>query len=95
MVHERLYLSTDKTCYLAGEDIWISAFCYDAASGIYSPISAVAYLELQNLSGSLVQSKIALNHGRGNGFIHLPVSLPTGIYRLTGYTRTSCTGRTR
>ncbi|MDY0239797.1 MAG: hypothetical protein RBR31_04270 [Bacteroidales bacterium] len=87
MVHERLYLSTDKTCYLAGEDIWISAFCYDAASGIYSPISAVAYLELQNLSGSLVQSKIALNHGRGNGFIHLPVSLPTGIYRLTGYTR--------
>jgi hypothetical protein len=87
MLHERLYLSTDKACYLAGEDIWISAFCYDAANGIPSPVSAVAYLELQNLSGSPVQSKIALNHGRGSGSIHLPVSLPTGIYRLTGYTR--------
>ncbi|MFA5444286.1 MAG: hypothetical protein WC128_08700 [Bacteroidales bacterium] len=87
MLHERLYLSTDKACYLAGEEIWISAFCYDAVNGIPSPVSAVAYLELQNLSGSPVQSKIALNHGRGNGSIHLPVSLPTGIYRLTGYTR--------
>ena len=87
MLHERLYLSTDKECYLAGEDIWISAFCYDAANGTPSPVSAVAYLELQNLSASPVQSKIALNNGRGSGSIHLPVSLPTGIYRLTGYTR--------
>lgn len=87
MLHERLYLSTDKECYLAGEDIWISAFCYDASNGTPSPVSAVAYLELQNLSASPVQSKIALNNGRGSGSIHLPVSLPTGIYRLTGYTR--------
>ncbi len=87
MFHERLYLSTDKECYLAGEDIWISAFCYDASRGIPSPVSAVAYLELQNLSGSPVRSKIALSHGRGSGYLQLPVSLPTGIYRLSGYTR--------
>jgi len=87
MLHERLYLSTDKECYLAGEPVWVSAFCYDAVTGKPSPVSAVAYMELQNLSGSLVQAKIALTAGRGSGLIELPVSLPTGNYRLIAYTR--------
>lgn len=87
MLHERLYLSTDKECYLAGEPVWISAFCYDAVTGKPSPVSAVAYIELQNLSGSVVQAKIALAAGRGSGLIDLPVSLPTGNYRLIAYTR--------
>jgi hypothetical protein len=87
MLHERLYLSTDKECYIAGEPMWISAFCYDAVSGKPSPVSAVAYIELQNLSGSVVQAKIALTDGRGSGLIDLPVSLPTGNYRLIAYTR--------
>lgn len=87
MLHERLYLSTDKECYLAGEPVWISAFCYDAITGIPSPVSAVAFLELQNLSGAVVQAKIALIAGRGSGLIALPLSLPTGIYRLIAYTR--------
>jgi|LSQX01.2.fsa_nt_gb 5-hydroxyisourate hydrolase-like protein (transthyretin family) len=85
--HERLYLSTDKECYLAGEPLWVSAFCYDATTGKPSAVSAVAYLEIQNLTSSLVQSKIALKKGRGNGMVLLPATLPTGIYRLTGYTR--------
>ena len=87
MLHERLYLSTDKECYLAGEHIWISAFCYDAVTGKLSPVSAVAYIELQNLSGSVVQAKIALAAGRGSGLIDLPLFLPTGNYRLLAYTR--------
>ncbi|NLA15422.1 MAG: hypothetical protein GX877_02655 [Bacteroidales bacterium] len=85
--HERLYLSTDKECYLAGEPVWVSVFCYDISSGKSSPVSAVAYLEIQNTGGSHVQTKIALKYGRGSGVIDLPLSLPTGIYRLTGYTR--------
>ena len=87
MLHERLYLVTDKESYLAGEHIWISCFCYDAVMGKPSLVSAVAYLELQNLSGSVVQAKIALAKGRGSGLIALPVSLPTGNYRLIAYTR--------
>jgi hypothetical protein len=90
MLYERLYVSTDKECYLAGEQLWVSAFCYDAASGIPSPISAVAYLEIQNLSGTVSQFKIALTNGRGSGMISLPLSIPTGIYRLSAYTRYMC-----
>jgi len=87
MLYERLYVSTDKECYLAGEQLWVSAFCYDASSGIPSPVSAVAYLEIQNLSGTVSQAKIALTGGRGSGMISLPLSIPTGIYRLSAYTR--------
>jgi len=82
-----MYVSTDKECYLAGEQLWVSAFCYDAVSGIHSPVSAVAYLEIQNLSGTVSQFKIALADGRGSGMINLPLSIPTGIYRLSAYTR--------
>jgi len=87
MLHERMYVSTDKESYLAGEQLWVSAFCYDAVSGIPSPVSAVAYLEIQNLSGTVSQFKIALADGRGSGMINLPLSIPTGIYRLSAYTR--------
>lgn len=87
MLYERLYVSTDKECYLAGEQLWVSAFCYNASSGIPSPVSAVAYLEIQNLSGTVSQAKIALTGGRGSGMISLPLSIPTGIYRLSAYTR--------
>lgn len=86
-LYERLYLSTDKECYLAGEPVWVSAFCYDAVTGKPSPVSAVAYLELQDLTESMVQAKISLKEGRGSGLITLPASLPTGIYRLVAYTR--------
>ena len=36
---ERVYVSTDKNCYLAGEDIWLSIFCVDGDKGGYSDMS--------------------------------------------------------
>ncbi len=87
MLHERLYLSTDKECYLAGEPLWISAFSYYTPTGEPSEISALAYIEIQDLSASHIQTKMALKEGRGSAVVALPLTLPTGIYRLTGYTR--------
>lgn len=87
LYHERLYLSTDKECYLAGEPVWISAFSYYTHTGELSQISALAYIEIQDLSGSHIQTKVALKKGRGSAMVALPLTLPTGIYRLTGYTR--------
>lgn len=86
-IHERLYLSLDKNCYLAGESIWISAFCFDLETGTPSNISSVAYVELQETQSSPVCLKIALKQGRGSGCMSLPMDLPTGNYALTAYTR--------
>ena len=39
---ERTYLSTDRDCYVAGDRIWCSAFCVDAATGVLSGFSSIA-----------------------------------------------------
>jgi len=85
---ERIYVSTDKECYVAGESIWISMFCFNVADSFpkLSKISAVAYVELRSLSGVAAKTKIALFSGRGSGNLELPLSTPTGNYRLIAYT---------
>ena len=82
---ERVYVSTDRTAYLAGDRVWCSLFCVDR-NGRLSRQSAVAYLELVSADGVAVQQKIALLNGRGSGEFALPVHLPTGSYRLLAYT---------
>mgnify|MGYP003303373447 CR=1 FL=1 len=48
---ERVYVSTDKEFYLAGESIWCSVFCVDESTGKYSQFSSVAYLEFHSKRG--------------------------------------------
>lgn len=86
-LRERIYVSTDKECYICGETIWMSLFCFDLESGTPSNASAVAYIELQDLSQTFVKAKGALRNGRGSAVLSLPTILPTGTYSLTVYTR--------
>ena len=83
---ERTYIATDRDFYMAGDNLWCSAFCLDAATGALSNLSSVAYLELSSADGVALTAKIALAEGRGGGCIALPLSLPTGNYRLIAYT---------
>ena len=85
-VVERTYLSTDRDVYVAGDVIWYSAFCLDAAKGTLSPISGVGYVELHSASSMVASGKVALMGGRGAGRLEIPGSLPTGNYRLVAYT---------
>lgn len=72
-----LYVATDKSCYLAGEEIGCSAFC--------APGPAVAYLELVSSEGSAAAVKLALQDGRGAGTLRIPFDTPTGNYRLAAW----------
>ena len=82
---ERTYVTTDRSVYVAGERIWCSAFCV-TGEGRLSDVSRVAYLELHSADGIAATAKLALNDGRGAGYLDLPTSLPTGNYRLVAYT---------
>ncbi|HBG24044.1 MAG: hypothetical protein A2X17_06230 [Bacteroidetes bacterium GWF2_41_61] len=87
-VTERLYLSTDRSSYIAGEDLWISGYCLDVTNSVkLSPLSSVAYIELHNVSSVVLTAKILLVNGRGSGHINLPPNLPTGNYRVVAYTK--------
>jgi hypothetical protein len=85
-LRERVYVSTDREVYVAGDAVWMSAYCVDAASGSLSAFSKTAYVEVHSSEGMVRTAKIALEGGRGGARMTLPNTLPTGNYRLIAYT---------
>ena len=83
---ERVYVSTDRDVYVAGDDMFVSAFCLDRTAGGFSNGSRTAYLELVSVDGPVQTAKVALESGRGGGVIALQNTIPTGEYRLVAYT---------
>jgi hypothetical protein len=82
---ERIYLSTDRSVYLAGDAVWCSLTCLDQ-DGRFSNASAISYIELVSAEGTACTAKIGLLEGRGAGSFRIPVTTPTGTYRLLAYT---------
>lgn len=83
---ERTYITTDRQVYVAGDRVWCSAFCVDAATGVGSDFSSVAYIELHSSREMVCTAKVALLGGRGATVMQLPANLPTGNYKLFAYT---------
>ena len=82
---ERIFVSTDRSAYLAGDAVWCSLTCLDE-NGLYSNASAISYVELVSEEGTACTAKIGLLEGRGAGSFRIPVTTPTGTYRILAYT---------
>ena len=82
---ERIFVSTDRSAYLAGDAVWCSLTCLDE-NGLFSNASAVSYVELVSEEGTACTAKIGLLQGRGAGSFRIPVTTPTGTYRILAYT---------
>ena len=85
-LYERVYVHTDKTCYLAGEEVWLKFYTIDTHFRP-SSFSKVGYIEISNTERPKAQLKLALDNGSGSGKVKIPTDAPSGIYELTGYTR--------
>ena len=85
-VYERVYVHTDKDCYVAGEDIWLKFYVINSN---FQPsiLSKVGYIEICDTEKPHMQWKVALEKGKGAGTIKIPKSVPSGIYQLSAYTR--------
>lgn len=83
---ERVYVQTDKQSYISGELLWFKLYTTDS-EGKLNTFSKVGYVELLNDSIPEVQVRIDVTDGSGNGWMELPVTLPTGFYRMVAYTR--------
>ena len=57
-VVERTFVTTDRDVYLAGETVWCSAFCVDAATGTLSQLSGTAFLEIHSARGRVLEGKV-------------------------------------
>ena len=85
-LQERVYIATDRDVYVAGDCVWMSAWCVDASTGTLSDFSRTAYVELHSPAGTVQTAKIALSGGRGAGTLSLPNTLDTGNYSIIAYT---------
>jgi len=68
ILHEKIFIHTDKNYYHAGEIIWFRVFNVDKSRTIPTGLSKLAYIELlDSINKPVLQSKIRLENGAGNG----------------------------
>ena len=85
---EKIYLHTDKSYYVAGEDIWFKTYLMIGPYHIPDSISTVVYVELIHSDGTLFGRKIIrVREGLGWGDFDLPSTIPPGKYIMKAYTR--------
>lgn len=87
-LNEEVYAVTDRDLYIAGETVYIKAFCRDRGTGKPSVVSKVAYVSLlDHFSVPLVQCKLWLKDSSGSGELLIPDTLRTGRYMINACTR--------
>lgn len=84
---EKIFAHTDRQFYLAGEVIWFKLYTVDANTSVPANMSKVAYVDILNDANiSILQGKIGLKHGLGNGSFYIPNTVINGHYKLRAYT---------
>ncbi|MCJ8164849.1 hypothetical protein MKJ04_08335 [Pontibacter sp. E15-1] len=86
-LQEKLYLHLDRPFYACGETMWFKAYTLDGTLHQPLDLSKVAYVEvLDDTRKPVLQAKIALKDGAGNGSFVLPTTLASGNYTVRAYT---------
>ncbi len=88
MPQERVFIHFNTSLLFAGEYLYYSIYCIDSNTEVLSEFSKIAYVELiDEKLNSIFKHKIKLKKGTGQGDFFLPVSIPSGNYKLIGYTQ--------
>ncbi len=86
-LQEKIFVHTDKNVYLPGEIVWFKIYCVDGNDHKPLNLSKVAYIELlDNSQSAIIQAKILLKNGMGDGSLYVPVTVTNGNYKLRAYT---------
>jgi len=86
-LQEKIFIHTDRSLYACGEIMWFKLYNVDATLNKPITISKIAYVEVLNTDQKpVLQAKIELKEGSGNGSFLIPFSLNSGSYVLRAYT---------
>ena len=85
-LQEKLYLHADRTFYLTGETMWFKIYLVDGSLHKKLALSKVAYVEIIQDQTAVLQTKIELKEGTGNGSFFIPATLASGNYTIRAYT---------
>jgi len=84
---EKVYVQTDKSTYFNNEICWFKIYSLDGFFNTPLGISSICYIEiLDDQNQAVIQEKINMVNGMGNGSIAFPNNLPTGNYTIRAYT---------
>lgn len=87
MPQESVYVHHNVSFLFSGESLKYKFYCFNDANGKLSSISKIGYVSLIDRDGSSVfNHKIILKSGMGYSDFFIPTSVPTGSYKLLGYT---------
>ncbi|MCD7901418.1 MAG: hypothetical protein LUH22_16600 [Bacteroides sp.] len=87
--NEHVFVHSDKDCYVVGEEIWVKFLVVDNEFNS-STFSKIGYIEISDTNKPHVQLSVALENGIGAGKVKIPVTVPSGVYQLSAYTRYMC-----
>lgn len=86
-LQEKIFIHTDKDFYLNDEICWFKVYCVDAFFHQPLAISKVVYVEILDKNNkAILQAKVALEEGFGNGSLKIPSFIGSGKYKLRAYT---------
>ena len=86
-LREKIFTHTDKDLYVAGDIVWFKLYVANADDNKPIDLSKLAYIEILNADRKpILQTKVQLDKGVGNGSLYLPVSLNSGVYEFRAYT---------
>lgn len=86
--YENITLLTDRDLYLAGENIWFSAFYTYKDMPEEQILSNLLYIDMYNIEGGLIiAQKFRILEGTVTGTLSIPVDAATGNYMLRAYTQ--------
>lgn len=86
-LQEKIFVHTDRSFYLDGDIIWFKVYLVNAATNQPLSLDKVAYVEILDKSKQpVLQAKISMKEGQGNGSFFLPSTITSGNYLLRAYT---------
>ncbi|MEO5946664.1 MAG: MG2 domain-containing protein [Chitinophagaceae bacterium] len=83
---EKIYLQTDKSYYVAGEDMWMKAWCTTIDGPTY--LSRIIYIDIVDQKGTVVQKKMYQLDSLGSTAVNfsIPGNFLSGNYSVNAYT---------
>lgn len=84
---ETVHIHTNTSLCFAGEYLYYKFYCVLSESMLQSSLSKVGYVDLINEEKEIIfQHKLTLEEGTGFSEFFIPADLPSGNYKLIGYT---------
>lgn len=86
-LQEKIFVHLDRTFYAGGETMWFKVYLMDGYFHHALDVSKVVYIEMLDRNNQpVLQTKVSIENGYGNGSVSIPSSLDSDYYTVRAYT---------